>query len=81
MKFETILVWKTKLSCFVVKSVVQNSYFTPYPITLMLIKMRLNMDHAWSLVGLALDDQTQVDSKPGGQPEHATLNQCQLIAL
>ena len=27
-----------------------------------------------------LDDQTQVDSKPFGQPEHACLNQCQLIA-
>ena len=29
---------------------------------------------------LILDDQTQVDSKPAGQPEHASLNQCQLIA-
>ena len=29
---------------------------------------------------LSLDDQTQVDSKPAGQPEHASLNQCQLIA-
>ena len=29
---------------------------------------------------LALDDQTQVDSKPAGQPERANLNQCQLIA-
>ena len=28
----------------------------------------------------ALDDQTQVDSKSVGQPEHASLNQCQLIA-
>ena len=27
-----------------------------------------------------LDDQTQVDSKPAAQPEHASLNQCQLIA-
>ena len=27
-----------------------------------------------------LDDQTQVDLKPAGQPEHASLNQCQLIA-
>ena len=26
------------------------------------------------------DDQTQVNSKPAGQPEHASLNQCQLIA-
>ena len=26
------------------------------------------------------DDQTQVDSKPAGQPEHASLNQCQLLA-
>ena len=29
---------------------------------------------------ITLDDQTQVDSKPAGQPEHASLNQCQLIA-
>ena len=27
-----------------------------------------------------LDGQNQVDSKPAGQPEHASLNQCQLIA-
>ena len=27
-----------------------------------------------------LDDQTQVDSKPAGQPEHASPNQCLLIA-
>ena len=27
-----------------------------------------------------LDYQTQVDSKPAGQPEHTSLNQCQLIA-
>ena len=26
-----------------------------------------------------LDEQTQVDSKPADQPEHASLNQCQLI--
>ena len=32
------------------------------------------------LVDTGLDDQTQVDSKPAGQPEHANLNQCQLIA-
>ena len=31
-------------------------------------------------VNSTLDDQTQVDSKPVGQPEHASLNQCQLIA-
>ena len=31
-------------------------------------------------VSLILDDQTQVVSKPAGQPEHAGLNQCQLIA-
>ena len=31
-------------------------------------------------MGKTLDDQTQVDSKPAGQPEHASLNQCQLIA-
>ena len=29
---------------------------------------------------ITLDDQTQVDSKPAGQHEHASLNQCQLIA-
>ena len=29
---------------------------------------------------MVLDDQTQVDSKPAGQPEHASLNQRQLIA-
>ena len=36
----------------------------------------------WDLTVLAagLDDQTKVDSKPAGQPEHASLNQCQLIA-
>ena len=28
----------------------------------------------------SLDDLTQVDSKPAGQPDHANLNQCQLIA-
>ena len=27
-----------------------------------------------------LDDQTQLDLKPASQPEHASLNQCQLIA-
>ena len=27
-----------------------------------------------------LDEQTKVDSKPAGQAEHASLNQCQLIA-
>ena len=32
------------------------------------------------MLGTTLDDQTQVDSKPAGQPEHASLNQCQLIA-
>ena len=32
-------------------------------------------------VCFSLDDQTQVDSKPAGQPEHASLNQCQLIAV
>ena len=26
-----------------------------------------------------LDDQPQMDSKPAGQPEHASLNQCLLI--
>ena len=31
-------------------------------------------------LSFSLDDQTQVDSKPAGQPEHASLNQCQLIA-
>ena len=33
----------------------------------------------WS-PSLTLDDQTQVDSKPTDQPEHASLNQCQLTA-
>ena len=33
-----------------------------------------------SALATVLDDQTQVDSKPAGQPEHASLNQCQLIA-
>ena len=33
-----------------------------------------------TLLPVCLDDQTQVDSKPAGQPEHASLNQCQLIA-
>ena len=28
----------------------------------------------------SLDDQTQVDSKPAGQPEQASLDQCQLLA-
>ena len=28
----------------------------------------------------SLDDQTHVDSKPAGKAEHASLNQCQLIA-
>ena len=32
------------------------------------------------LVSISLDDQTQVDSKPAGQLEHASLNHCQLIA-
>ena len=32
------------------------------------------------LMAKTLDDQTQVDSKPASQPEHASLNQCQLIA-
>ena len=31
-------------------------------------------------INLTLDDQTQVDLKPAGQPEHASLNQCQLIS-
>ena len=33
-----------------------------------------------TLYSCILDDLTQVDSKPAGQPEHASLNQCQLIA-
>ena len=32
------------------------------------------------VIKVLLDDKTQVDSKPDGQPEHASLNQCQLIA-
>ena len=39
------------------------------------------MDELWCHATYGnLDDQTQVDSKPAGQPEHASLNQCQLIA-
>ena len=33
-----------------------------------------------ALVLWTLDDQTQVDMKPAGQPEQASLNQHQLIA-
>ena len=36
--------------------------------------------HPTRTISTILDDQTQVDSKPAGQPEHASLNQCQLIA-
>ena len=37
--------------------------------------------HHWpAVITAGLDDRTQVDSKPAGQPEHAGLNQCQLIA-
>ena len=32
------------------------------------------------LLDISLDDQKKVDLKPAGQPEHASLNQCQLIA-
>ena len=38
------------------------------------------LDHVFAPYLILLDDQTQVDSKPAGQPEHARLNQCQLIA-
>ena len=31
------------------------------------------------LISFALEDQTQMEWKPAGQPEHASLNQCQLI--
>ena len=41
--------------------------------------MSLYTDH-WQQIYTNLDDQTQVDSKPDGQPEHASLNQYQLIA-
>ena len=34
----------------------------------------------YACIHFILDDQTQGDSKPAGQPEHASLNQCQLIA-
>ena len=34
----------------------------------------------WSSFHQSLDEQTQVDSKPAGQPEHASLTQWQLIA-
>ena len=39
-----------------------------------------NFNYAWLSITRILDDQTQVDSKPAGQPEHAGLNQCQLKA-
>ena len=48
-------------------------YFDKYDSILFIIKTVEKNTHI-------LDDQTQVDSKPAGQPEHASLNQCQLIA-
>ena len=36
--------------------------------------------HHQAMAGDILDDQTHVDLKPASQPEHASLNQCQLIA-
>ena len=33
-----------------------------------------------AFLGCTLRNQKQMDSKPAGQPEHASLNQCQLIA-
>ena len=33
------------------------------------------------LVRPSLDDQTRVDSKPAGQPKHASLNQSQIIPV
>ena len=44
-------------------------------------KLPANSPHGGRMpdVTRALDDQTQVDSKTAGQPEHASLNQRQLI--
>ena len=39
-----------------------------------------NRTNDWRRVAVILDDLTQVDLKPAGQPEQASLNQCQLIA-
>ena len=41
----------------------------------------LSKIQARQVLANALDDQTQVNSKPACQPEHASLNQRQLIAL
>ena len=46
----------------------------------MLYQMYYSSKWRWSLNDFSLDDQTQVDLKLVGQPEHASLNQCQLIA-
>ena len=43
-------------------------------------KSVINRDFPWLLQWYSLDDQTQVDSKPAGQPEHSSLSQCQLVA-
>ena len=34
----------------------------------------------WGEIDSVISLILQVDSKPAGQPEHASLNQCQLIA-
>ena len=44
------------------------------------IQVRLYILTLITLPSATLDDQTQVVSKPAGQPEHTSLNQCQLIA-
>ena len=44
------------------------------------LELLVRIDLCFEKLHGCLDDQTQVDSKPAGQPEHASLNQCQLIA-
>ena len=40
----------------------------------------LEDQHIFLIQASTIDDQRQVNSKPAGLPEHASLNQCQLIA-
>ena len=44
------------------------------------VNVELNHSSLNIFLSITLDDQTQVDSNPASQPEHASLNQCQLIA-
>ena len=46
----------------------------------MMTEIPIRSNHKPRILILNDHDQTQVDSKPVGQPEHASLNQCQLIA-